>query len=88
MKCNFMIVFDYFIKNAIQKYEKQNIPASFYIHSWELTPEYMPKIELPVKSNFVTYHNISKAYEKMNILLKQFKFTSFTNYISSEINFN
>lgn len=76
------------IKNAIQKYEKQNIPASFYIHSWELTPEYMPKIELPVKSNFVTYHNISKAYEKMNILLKQFKFTSFTNYISSEINFN
>ena len=30
-------------KNAIKNYEKQGMPASFYIHSWELTPEYMPK---------------------------------------------
>ena len=26
------------IKNAIRQYEKQEIPATFYIHSWELTP--------------------------------------------------
>ena len=50
------------IKNAIRQYEKQEIPASFYIHSWELTPEHMPKIELPFKENFATYHNINKAY--------------------------
>ena len=70
------------IKNAIKKYEKQKIPATFYIHSWELTPEYMPRIELPVKEKFVTYHNINKAYSRMSELLKQFEFTSFSNYIS------
>jgi polysaccharide deacetylase family protein (PEP-CTERM system associated) len=75
------------IKNAIKKYEKQGIPASFYIHSWELTPEHMPKIELPFKENFATYHNINKAYNRMDELLKQFEFTSFSNFISQGINF-
>ena len=76
------------IKNAIKQYEKQGIPASFYIHSWELTPEHMPKIELPFKENFATYHNINKAYNRMDELLKQFEFTSFSNYISQGINFS
>ena len=76
------------IKNAIRQYEKQGIPASFYIHSWELTPEHMPKIELPFKENFATYHNINKAYNRMDELLKQFEFTSFSNYISKGINFS
>tara|TARA_Y100000782_G_C10035667_1_gene203048 strand:- start:27 stop:638 length:612 start_codon:yes stop_codon:yes gene_type:complete len=76
------------IKNAIKKYEKQKIPATFYIHSWELTPEYMPRIELPIKENFITYHNINKAYNRMSELLKQFEFTSFSNYISQGINFS
>ena len=71
------------IKNAIKNYEKQEIPATFYIHSWELTPEYMPKIELPFKENFVTYHNINKAYERMDELLMEFQFTAFSQYISN-----
>ena len=70
------------IKNAIKNYQKQEIPATFYIHSWELTPEYMPKIQLSVKENFVTYHNIGKAYTRMDELLQQFQFTSFSNFIS------
>ena len=70
------------IKNAIKNYQKQEIPATFYIHSWELTPEYMPKIKLSVKENIVTYHNIGKAYTRMNELLQQFQFTSFSNFIS------
>ena len=73
---------DRIIKNAIKNYEKQGIPSTFYIHSWELTPEFMPKIKLPQKENFVTYHNINKSYEKMNNLLKEFEFTTFSNYIS------
>ena len=69
-------------KNAIKNYEKQGIPANFYIHSWELTPEYMPKLDLPFKDNFVTFHNIDKAYQRMNDILKEFSFTSFSNYLS------
>ena len=69
-------------KNAIKNYEKQGIPANFYIHSWELTPEYIPKLDLPFKDNFVTFHNIDKAYQRMDDILKEFSFTSFSNYLS------
>ena len=31
---------------------KEAIPGVFYIHSWELTPEFMPKIELSKKDQF------------------------------------
>ena len=74
------------IKNAIKNYEKQNIPATFYIHSWELTPEFMPKIELPYKDNFITFHNIGKAYAKMENLLGKFQFTSFENFFQNKPN--
>ena len=68
------------ISNAIKKYEKKNIPATFYIHSWELTPEFMPKIKMSKKDNFITYHNLDKAFEKMDSLLDRFEFTSFENF--------
>ncbi len=68
------------IKNAIKDYEKKGIPATFYIHSWELTPEFMPRIKLSKKDSFITYHNIDRAYERMDELLAQFHFTSFSKY--------
>jgi len=69
------------ISNAIKNYEKNNFPAVFYIHSWELTPEYMPKIKLSKKDSFITYHNLNKVPERMNKLLSNFEFTSFERYI-------
>ena len=71
------------IKNAIKNYEKQKIPATFYIHSWELTPEHIPKIQLPKKERFITFHNIEKAFEKMENILTEFEFTSFSDYIEN-----
>jgi len=71
------------IKNAIRKYEDLNIPATFYIHSWELTPEFFPKIHMSKKDEFVTYHNIEKAYGKMDEILKNFQFTSFSRYLQN-----
>ena len=70
------------IKNAIKNYEKKGMPATFYIHSWELTPEFMPRLNLPLKDKFVTYHNLDKAYSRMSQLLKHFEFTSFGRYIA------
>ena len=70
------------IKNAIAKYQKQKIPATFYIHSWELTPEYMPKIKLPRKEHFITFHNINTSFNKMDEILNDFKFTSFSKFLS------
>ena len=69
------------IKNAIRTYEKQNIPASLYIHSWELTPEYIPKIKLPKKDHFITFHNIEKTLSRIDNLLEEFKFSTFESYL-------
>ena len=70
------------IKNALKSYQNKNMPGSFYIHSWELTPEFMPKLDLPFKDKFATYHNLDKAYSRMSELLKSFEFTSFSRYIA------
>lgn len=67
--------------NAIKNYEKLGIPATFYIHSWEITPEFMPKISMPFKDNFITFHNINKTFSRMSTLLKNFTFTSFGRYM-------
>jgi len=72
------------IENAIKSYEKENLPGVFYIHSWELTPEFMPKMKLSRKDHFITFHNIDKAYTKMENLLEKFQFTSFEKFIHNK----
>lgn len=74
-------------KNALKTYDKENIPGVFYIHSWELTPEYMPKIKLSVKNNFITYHNLDKVIDRMDYLLSNFQFTSFERFIQNNYKF-
>ena len=69
------------ISNALKTYEKKSIPGIFYIHSWELTPEFMPRIKMSKKDEFITYHNLDKVYNRMEKLLENFQFTSFENFI-------
>ena len=71
------------IKNAIRNYEKKEIPSTFYIHSWELTPEYMPDLPLSKKDHFITYHNIKNTLSRMEDILHNFEFTSFQNYLNN-----
>jgi polysaccharide deacetylase family protein (PEP-CTERM system associated) len=75
----------YIIKNAIKNYEKEHMPACFYVHSWELTPELIPRIPLSQKNNFITYHNIEKTLPKLDQLLSNFNFTSFQKYIDNNL---
>ena len=71
---------------AIKNYQKDEIPGTFYIHSWELTPEFIPKIDLPKKENFVTFHNIGKSFQRLEDLLIDFNFTSFENFFQNKEN--
>jgi polysaccharide deacetylase family protein (PEP-CTERM system associated) len=71
-----------FLENAINHNISRNIPSTFYIHSWELTPEFMPKLDLPWKDKFITYYNLNNALSKMDKIIKKFEFTSFEKYIS------
>jgi len=69
------------IMNSISTYQKIGIPSTFYIHSWELVPELMPSLSLPIVNKFVTYHNLKNALPKMSKLLEKFEFTSFDRYL-------
>jgi len=71
-------------KKAIKQYEEEKIPGVFYIHSWELTPEHMPRIKLSIKDNFITYHNLDKIPNRMSDLLTNFKFTSFERFVQNK----
>jgi len=70
------------IRSAIKSINKINNPATFYIHSWELLPELMPRVSLPLVDRFITYYNLNKAPEKMTKIINDFEFTSFERYIS------
>lgn len=70
------------VQNTIELYEKNNMPTVFYIHSWELTADLMPKVSLPVKESFVTYHNLGKAFPRTDKLVQKYQFTSFEKYLS------
>jgi len=72
------------IHDAIKKQNSINQPAVFFIHSWELTPEYMKKIKLSFQDNFITYHNLEKAFSRMDLILKKFNFTSFEKFIEED----
>ena len=74
------------IETAIKNNENKKIPSTFYIHSWELTPEYMKKIPLSKIDNFITYHNLEKTSRRLEKLLKKFEFTSFDRFISKNNN--
>ena len=67
--------------SAIQNYEKNNLPSTIYVHSWELTPEFLPKISLPPKEKFITFHNIKTSYTKLEKILNSFNFSSFENHL-------
>lgn len=73
------------LRSAIRNCNLDNNPSTFYIHSWELTPELMPKVSLPFLDSFITYHNLGKAFSKMDKIIKEFKFTSFERFISQKI---
>jgi len=76
----------FLIENAIQRNNNDGIPASLYVHSWELTPEFMPRVSLSILDRFVTYHNLGKTLSRMDKIIKKFKFTSFSRFISNQNN--
>jgi polysaccharide deacetylase family protein (PEP-CTERM system associated) len=74
----------FLIENAIKQNNNNGIPASLYVHSWEITPEFMPRIPLSILDRFITYHNLEKTLSRMDKIIKKFKFTSFNRFISNQ----
>jgi len=70
------------IEKAIMNANRKGMPATFYIHSWELTPDLMPRIPLPWMDKFITYYNLGKTMNRLDRIIKKFKFTSFEKFMA------
>jgi peptidoglycan-N-acetylglucosamine deacetylase len=70
------------LKKAIKQKNKSGVPAVIYVHSWEFDAD-IPRVNLNPFKYFITFHNLEKVPAIVEKLLKQFEFTSFSNYIDA-----
>lgn len=71
-------VFPYrFIRNTIQKLNRNGDPAVIFLHPREFDHN-PPRVPLPLFKQFVLYAKVAPTYERLERLLDDFHFTSFS----------
>ena len=63
----------WFLRLAIKRINKEKRPAIIYVHPWE-TYEKTPRIKLPFPHGQITYYGIGSSLEKVENLLRNFRF--------------
>jgi polysaccharide deacetylase family protein (PEP-CTERM system associated) len=59
--------------NGIRSLNRQNKPAVFYLHPWEVDPEH-PRIPLPRRIALTHYHNLAATAPRLERLLRDLPF--------------
>lgn len=62
-------------KMAILEAESAGVPATFYIHPWELDPE-QPRFDVSALTRFRHYKGLKRTQPRLERLLAQFEFCS------------
>lgn len=70
----------WFLKYGISRVNQER-PAILYIHPWEMYSKTV-RLQLPLFKRLITYYGIDSSLEKLEELLKEFKFTAIRNVIS------
>jgi len=65
-----------FILHQFLKSISKSRSINFYFHPWEIDKE-IPKIKVPLYNTIVSYYNTKNYLNKINYLVKKYKFTSF-----------
>jgi polysaccharide deacetylase family protein (PEP-CTERM system associated) len=60
-------------RNGIAALNRQNKPAVFYLHPWEVDPEH-PRIPLPRRIALTHYHNLKSTAPRLERLLRDLPF--------------
>jgi polysaccharide deacetylase family protein (PEP-CTERM system associated) len=63
------------IRQAFREYAESGIPATFYIHPWELDPE-QPRLGVAWHTWLRHYGGLSRTAQRIDRLLSEFRFTS------------
>lgn len=63
------------IHRAFREHGESGIPATFYIHPWELDPG-QPRMPVPLLTRIRHYGGLARTLPRLNRLLEEFRFTS------------
>jgi len=66
---------------AIKQAEARGVPATFYIHPWELDPE-QPSFPVSRLTRFRHYTGLSRTVPRLERLLSQFQFTAIADTLA------
>lgn len=78
----YLRIFPYFIYNKLLKnINQEGNPFVIYIHPWEIYPETYRVKNIGLFKYFITYFGINKTFEKVEKLLKDFKFMPMRNVL-------
>src|SRR5690606_1118368 len=61
------------IRAALRACQQRNVPATFYIHPWEIDPD-QPVVEAPLKDRWKHYAGLGRAPARLKRLLQEFRF--------------
>ncbi len=71
-----------FVRAALRDYEDRGFPATFYIHPWEVDPD-QPRLAVPWFSKLRHYTGLGRTGDRLRRLLREFRFTSILETVSS-----
>lgn len=71
-------IFQYLLKLTVKD---GFTPAVFYIHPWEFAPA-LPRLPLPIVHHWITYYGLHKIKNKVDGLLKTFRWSSCQDFLS------
>ncbi len=69
------------VRAAILQADRSEIPATFYIHPWELDAD-QPRVNVPTLARLRHYTGIGRTRERLERLLGEFRFTSIASSFS------
>lgn len=77
---------DFFIRRNFRKVNSEGRPLIIYLHPWEFDPD-QPRIKKAGLGNtFRHYHNLRKTRAKLEIVLQEFEFCPFIDYLAKSDN--
>jgi len=63
------------IRRAFREHDESGIPATFYVHPWELDPD-QPRLPVPWLTRVRHYGGLARTLPRLERLLAEFRFTS------------
>jgi polysaccharide deacetylase family protein (PEP-CTERM system associated) len=61
------------VRATLRDYERRCVPATFYIHPWEIDPE-QPRLDVPYLARLRHYSGLQQAAGRLERLLSEFRF--------------